>query len=193
EMLNARALDMAVLFDARLHGSAAGQPRPGGRRWQVHPLIEEQLYLIRSRRHPQEGALPASMALADLAHEPLILPTGQHGLRSTLDTAFSQARFTPHVVLEVDSLSMVMAAVDAGLGSTLQPRAAMGRFEDAAQRFESALITDGDAQLTNLRCSLSEDELSPAALAARVVLLDCVRELVASGAWSGVTSIHHDN
>lgn len=193
EMLNARALDMAVLFDSRLHGSEAGQARPGGRRWQVHPLIEERLFLIRSRRHPQIGVLPASMALADLALEPLILPTGQHGLRSTLDTAFAQARFTPHVVLEVDSLSMVMAAVDAGLGSSLQPWAAMGRFEDAAQRFESALITDKDAQRTNLLCSLSEDELSPAALAARVVLVDCVRELVQSGAWSGTSPIHHDN
>lgn len=198
EMLNARALDMAVLFDSRLHGNEAGptgsgQSRPGGRRWQVHPLIEERLFLIRSRRHPQIGVLPASMALADLAHEPLILPTGQHGLRSTLDTAFSQARFTPHVVLEVDSLSMVMAAVDAGLGSSLQPWAAMGRFEDAAQRFESALITDKDAQRTNLLCSLSEDELSPAALAARVVLVDCVRELVQSGAWSGTSPIHHEH
>jgi len=193
EMLNARALDMAVLFDSRLHGSEAGQARPGGRRWQVHPLIEERLFLIRSRCHPQIGVLPASMALADLALEPLILPTGQHGLRSTLDTAFAQARFTPHVVLEVDSLSMVMAAVDAGLGSSLQPWAAMGRFEDAAQRFESALITDKDAQRTNLLCSLSEDELSPAALAARVVLVDCVRELVQSGAWSGTSPIHHDN
>lgn len=203
EMLNARALDMAVLFDSRLHGNEAGpagpgparsgQSRPGGRRWQVHPLIEERLFLIRSRRHPQIGVLPASMALADLALEPLILPTGQHGLRSTLDTAFAQARFTPHVVLEVDSLSMVMAAVDAGLGSSLQPWAAMGRFEDAAQRFESALITDKDAQRTNLLCSLSEDELSPAALAARVVLVDCVRELVQSGAWSGTSPIHHDN
>lgn len=193
EMLNARALDMAVLFDSRLHGAKAGQARPGGRRWQVHPLIEERLFLIRSRRHPHASPLPASMALADLAHEPLILPTGQHGLRSTLDTAFSQARFSPHVVLEVDSLSMVMAAVDAGLGSSLQPWAALGRFEDAAQRFEAALITDKDAQRTNLLCSLSEDELSPAALATRVVLVDCVRELVQSGAWSGTEAIHHDN
>jgi LysR family tcuABC transcriptional regulator len=34
-------------------------------------------------------------------------------------------------------------------------------------------------------CGLSEDELSPAALAARVVLADCVRTLVGSGAWQG--------
>jgi len=190
EMLNARALDLAVLFDSRLHGA---QARPGGRRWQVQPLIEERLFLIRSRRHAPARALPASMALAELADEPLILPTGQHGLRSTLDTAFAQARFAPQVVLEVDSLAMVMAAVDAGLGSTLQPWAALGRFEDAQQRFEAVPITDRDAQRTNLLCSLSEDELSPAALATRVVLIDCVRTLVQSGRWSGATLIHHDH
>src|SRR5256885_14367907 len=77
----------------------------------------------------------------------------------------------------VDSLSMVMAAVDAGLGSTVQPWASMGRYADAAQRFEWSRITDKDALRTNLLCSLSEDELSPAALAARVVLIDCVRQL----------------
>ncbi len=59
--------------------------------------------------------------------EPLILPTGPHGLRSTLDTAFARDRVAPHEVLVVDSLAMVMAAVDAGPGSTVQPWAAMGR------------------------------------------------------------------
>lgn len=189
DMLNARALDMAVLFDARLHG---GQARAGGRRWQVHPLIEEELFLIRARGHHPEP-LPPQMALADLAGESLILPTGLHGLRSTLDTAFSQARFTPHLVLEVDSLSMVMAAVDAGLGSTVQPWASMGRYADAAQRFEWSRITDKDALRTNLLCSLSDDELSPAALAARVVLIDCVRQLLRGGAWAGTALIHHED
>ncbi|WP_310636082.1 LysR substrate-binding domain-containing protein [Delftia acidovorans] len=189
DLLNARALDMAVLFDARLHG---GQARAGGRRWQVHPLIEEELFLIRARGHHPEP-LPPQMALADLAGESLILPTGLHGLRSTLDTAFSQARFTPHLVLEVDSLSMVMAAVDAGLGSTVQPWASMGRYADAAQRFEWSRITDKDALRTNLLCSLSEDELSPAALAARVVLIECVRQLLRGGAWAGTALIHHED
>ena len=33
--------------------------------------------------------------------------------------------------------------------------------------------------------SLSEDELSPAALAARVVLKDCVKSLIETRAWTG--------
>ena len=182
-MLNARQLDLAVLFDTRLHQT---RQTGGGRRWSVQPLLEEDLFLVRRAAAPR---LPAEIAIADLADEPLILPTGPHGLRSTLDTAFAGAGIAPRVVLEVDSLAMVMAAVDAGLGSTLQPWAALGRYPDAAQRFQCARLTDAPARRVNLLCTLSDDELSPAALAARVVLIDCVRTLVGEGRWFGATAL----
>lgn len=182
-MLNARQLDLAVLFDTRLHQT---RQAGGGRRWGVMPLLEEDLFLVRRAVSPR---LPAEIAIADLADEPLILPTGPHGLRSTLDTAFAGAGIAPRVVLEVDSLAMVMAAVDAGLGATLQPWAALGRYPDAAQRFQCARLTDAPARRVNLLCTLSDDELSPAALAARVVLLDCARSLLSDGRWFGATAL----
>ena len=129
-MLHARELDLAVLFDTRLHQA---QQATGARRWDMAPLLEEDLFLICARDrgegpgHPRGRQLPETITVADLVQEPLILPTGPHGLRSTLDTAFARDRVAPHVELEVDSLAMVMAAVDAGLGSTVQPWAAMGR------------------------------------------------------------------
>lgn len=178
-MLNARELDLALLFDTRLHQV---QQAASARHWEIQPLLEEDLFLMRSATAPRLGA---EIPLAALAAEPLILPTGPHGLRSTLDTAFANAGLTPHVVLEVDSLAMVMAAVDAGLGSTLQPWAALGRYPDAAQRFQCARLTGVPARRVNLLCSLPETELSPAALAARVVILDCARQLVSSGRWQG--------
>ena len=187
-MLNARELDLAVLFDTRLHQA---QQATGARRWAMAPLLEEDLFLIcaRDRGHPGGRHLPGTLTVAELGQEPLILPTGPHGLRSTLDTAFARDRVAPHVVLEVDSLAMVMAAVDAGLGSTVQPWAAMGRYPDAAERFQCARLTDAPARRVNLLCSLPDEELSPAALAARVVLTDCVRELVTTGQWFGTTWI----
>ena len=177
-MLNARQLDLAVLFDT--------QP---GRRWSVLPLLEERLFVIRSLRHPPAGLtpLPRTIRLAQLGDEPLILPTGPHGLRSRLDTAFAQARVVPRIAMEIDSLALLMDAVDMGLGSTVQPWAAVGRYADAAQRFVLAEIEDGPAFRPAALCSLSDDELSPAALAARVVLSDCVRQLVQSGQWIGAT------
>lgn len=174
-LLNTRQLDLAVLFDA-----------DAGRRWSVTPLCEEKLYLIRARRHLEAGAqLPQRLRLAQLKGLPLILPTGPHGLRSTLDTAFARAKLSPTLVAEIDSLAMLMDAVDAGLGCTVQPRVAVGRFPDAAERFHLAEIADTPARRLNSLCSLSDDELSPAALAARVVLADCARELVREGRWAG--------
>lgn len=188
-MLNARELDLAVLFDSRLD-----LPQQAGHhRWQVTPLLEEDLFLIRRAQPETPMARRQTIAMADLGAEPLILPTRPHGLRSTLDAAFVSSRTSPQVVLEIDSLSMVMAAVDAGLGSTLQPWAAIGRFTDAAQRFQLTRIRDRKARRINLLCALSDDELSPAALAARVVLRNCVRTLVEGGHWMGATLSHHDS
>ncbi len=84
---------------------------------------------------------------------------------------------------------MLMDAVDAGMGATIQPWAALGRFP-AGHQFQLAEIADRQVRRVNSLCSLSDDELSPAALAARVVLAECVRELVGAGHWTGATLSH---
>jgi len=186
-MLNARQLDLAILFDSQ-----------AGRRLSVMPLLEEKLFLIESLRPEAATAAgqslgktikpskaPKRMSVAQLAGLPLILPTGSHGLRSTLESAFVRAKCKPHVVAEIDSLAMLMDAVDSGLGCTVQPWAAVGRYADAGQRFKLTEISDTLARRATALCSLSDDELSPAALAARVVLTDCAREAVRSGRWVG--------
>jgi LysR family tcuABC transcriptional regulator len=179
-MLNARQLDLAMLFDSQT-----------GRRLSVMPLLEEKLFLMASRPPGQAVAAkpPKRISVAQLAGLPLILPTGLHGLRSTLESAFARAKCKPNVVAEIDSLAMLMDAVDNGLGCTVQPWAAVGRYADAAQRFKLTEISDTLARRVTALCSLSDDELSPAGLAARVVLADCAREAVQSGRWVGARLI----
>lgn len=178
-MLNARQLDLAVLFDTG-----------GARRWSVLPLLEEKLYLMRSRAAGVAHQVSA-ISMAGLQDVPLILPTGTHGLRSTLDAACARSNIKLQLVAEVDSLSILMDAVCAGLGSTVQPWAALGRVHSAAQRLQWAEIDDAQVRRSNALCSLSDDELSPAALATRVVLADCARALVSSGHWEGALLAHH--
>jgi LysR family tcuABC transcriptional regulator len=180
-MLNARQLDLAVLFDSHL------LPSPDlktARRWRVMSLLEEDLFFISAKKNTR-AKMPSTLKLSQLKNEALILPTGPHGLRSTLDTAFARNKLVPNVVLEIDSLAMLMDAVNAGLGATLQPWAAVARFPDAADRFHMARISETNVQRVNVLCSLSEDELSPVALAARVVLKECAQQLVSRGIWTG--------
>ncbi|MPM20587.1 HTH-type transcriptional regulator GltC [bioreactor metagenome] len=172
-LLNARQLDLAILFDTN-----------AARRWSVTPLLEERLFLIQSRRKPL-WPLAEKMTLRQLQERPIILPSGSHGLRSTVVTACAQAGFQPQLAMEIDSLTMLMEAVDAGLGATVQPWSAVNPYADAAKRFWWTEIDDDRVRRHALLCSLSDDELSPAALAARVVLTDCAKQLVQSGKWIG--------
>jgi len=172
-MLNARQLDLAILFRA-----------DGARRWSVVPLLDEKLYVI---GRPELPGMPAGprVRLSQLRDLPLILPSPSHGLRALVDAAFARQRIAPCVHLEVDGLSLLMDAVRAGLGATIQPGAAAARL--AAGEVRRVLVADAQTGRRNLLASLSDDELSPAALAARVVLGDVARALVREGRWVGAT------
>jgi LysR family tcuABC transcriptional regulator len=178
-MLNARKIDLALAFNA--------QEVP---RWSVTPLLEEQLLFIRARRGGEAASQATGIIeMAELAREPLILPTAPHGLRRTIDAACQRARVVPNLIAEIDSLSILMASVEAGLGGTVQPGAALGRYADAVQRFHIAPLADKAARRQNAVASLPEGELAPAALAVRVVLIDTARTLVKAGRWPGATLV----
>ncbi len=172
-MLNSRRLDLAVLFR-----SEAAQ------RWSVLPLIDERLFLIAK---PGMKGLPAAgpVRLRDLAGLSFVLPSSSHGLRALLDAAFVRARVTPDVSVEIDGLSVLMDLVQDGFGATIQPGAATARL--SGQPLEVREIRDRFLHRPNLLVSLSDDELSPAALAARVLLSQVASAQVTSGNWPGAT------
>ena len=177
-LLNARQLDLAILFDTQ-----------SARRWSVMPLLEEQLFLIQSRQQPVAPQIQheVPISLEQLQQVPLILPSGSHGLRSSIMASFTSAGFQSQMAMEIDSLTLLMEAVDAGMGATVKPWSAVGMYRDAAERFQWSQIADDSVRRKAALCSLSDDELSPAALAARVVLMDCARQLVQSGVWRGAS------
>ena len=172
-MIGMRQLDLAVLFQAER-----------AQRWSVMPLLEERLFVIARQESvglPQQGA----MSFGQVAGLPLILPSDQHGLRALIEVAAARAGVALDVVLEIDGLAMLMDAVGAGLGATIQPGAATARLDDPG--LVVLEIADAQARRPNLLVSLSDDELSPAGLAARVVLADVARALVTRGKWPGAT------
>ena len=176
-LLNARQLDLAILFKVE-----------AARRWSVMPLLREQLFLIGA---PALEGWPrqARPRLRDLSTVPLVLPSARHNLRGVVDAAFAKARCTPRVVAEVDGLALLMDVVAAGLAATLQPGAAAVRAHHGG--LSCLPLQDAAAQRPNHLVSLSDDELSPAALATRVVVRDVARQLVADGHWPG--TVFHES
>lgn len=170
-MLNARQLDLAIVFNAEI-----------ARRWSMEPLLEERLFLIAA---PTFEPFPKAkrVMLASIADIPLAMPTNIHGLRALLAQAGRQLDVTPNVMLEIDSLATLMEVVRAGVAATIQPGAALARLPQGA--FRMTELADTGLSRRNLLASLSDEELSPAGLATRVVMRDVALELVREGRWLG--------
>lgn len=179
QMLNGRELDMAVLFDF-----------DQARRWSIQPLLEERLFFI-CAADTIPGALPTR--LVALGDTPLVLPTRRHGLRRVIDAAFKTFDLCPSIVAEVDSLTVLMDMVGRGIAASLQPWAALARQPQSGSTLRWAEIEDRGTTRRNLLCSLSEDELLPAAVVTRTLLGRVVRQLVQDGDWRGVTINHLDS
>ncbi|ANY15108.1 LysR family transcriptional regulator [Bordetella pseudohinzii] len=172
-MLNARQLDLAIVF----HTETA-------RRWSVMPLLDERLFLIAREDMPGLPP-PGPVRLRDLSGLPLLLPSDSHGLRALVNNGFARLNARPNLAAEIDGLDVLMELVEAGLGATIQPGAATVRLRGAA--LATRQIRDRQLARSNLLVSLSDDELSPAALAVRVLLAQTASELVRAGAWPGAT------
>ncbi len=175
DMLNGRLLDLAIVFHAE-----------SARRWSVMPLLDEPLFLFARPDMPGVpfGDTTRLEAIADL---PLVLPSGRHGLRALVNNAFQQLGRTPRVVAEVDGLSLLMDVVQQGGAATIQPSSATARI--APGQLQMARIDDAHLFRSNLLASLSDEELSPAALAARLVMADVSRTLAREGKWA-VVALH---
>lgn len=172
-MINTRQIDLAVVFQ-----------KDKILRWSARPILKEQLFLIGS--HALLAALPDNPITPEqLAGIPLIMPSQGHGLRGRLDAVCQEHALNVEIVAEIDGLALLMRAVRDGLGATLQPGAAISHLDNDALRVIG--VHNPVLSRPNFLVSLSDDELTPAGLAARVVLTKVMRQLVDAGEWPGAT------
>ncbi|HAT5715372.1 TPA: tricarballylate utilization LysR family transcriptional regulator TcuR [Salmonella enterica subsp. enterica serovar Typhimurium] len=172
-MINTRQIDLAIVFQ-----------KDKILRWSARPILEEQLFLIGS--HALLAALPDNPITPEqLAGIPLIMPSQGHGLRGRLDAVCQKHALNVEIVAEIDGLALLMRAVRDGLGATLQPGAAISHLDNDALRVIG--VHNPVLSRPNFLVSLSDDELTPAGLAARVVLTKVMRQLVDAGEWPGAT------
>ncbi|MGL4494594.1 MAG: nitrogen assimilation transcriptional regulator NAC [Beijerinckiaceae bacterium] len=108
EMVMTGKMDMALIYQP---GAIKGV--------KFEPMFEEELYLLTS---PQIGpAREKNVPLATLAETPMLLPSRIHTVRRLVDSAFERAGVPLNVVAEIESVTTLASAVDAGIGATILP------------------------------------------------------------------------
>ena len=98
------------------------------------PIADEGLFVAAST-----GAAPlaADAGIEAFARLPWIVTSAPNAIRALLDAAFAEAGCKPTIVAEVDSLPLVLRAVEEGLGVSLLPRAVV----EAAVRMARVRLT----------------------------------------------------
>lgn len=174
-LLHERKLDLAVLFQNEGAGHASRS---------AMPILDEKLFLLARR-----GLLPLidsqPVEMAALANVPLAVTSKAHGLRAWVEAAFHRANVEPWIAIEVDGLTTLMDLVQANDMATIQPGAAVARVEAGLLNMHP--ISDPFLYRRNQISCVNDEELSPAALAARSVLVDVMRRLASHGGWPGAT------
>jgi LysR family transcriptional regulator, regulatory protein for tcuABC len=178
QMMRLGQLDLAVLFSGDVASDVS-----------VDVLLEEELFVLLPRHSTLVAARRRSLTIAEAAALPLILPTGEHGLRRRIAAEFEQRNLTPHIVAEIDSLSLLMNCVYEGIGVTIKPMAASHLEGKRGRQWRALAISDARMIRRNYLYSLSPKRLSTAAAIVASELRDTAKELVESGAWSGVKAM----
>jgi len=178
QMMRLGQLDLAILFasDVALDMS-------------VEPLLDEELFVLLPTHSTLIAPLRTSITIAEAAALPLILPTTTHGLRRRIAAEFEQRSLSARVVAEIDSLSLLMNCVYDGMGATIKPMAAVHLEGERGRKWRALSISDARMRRPNYLYSLAPERLSTAAALAAAELRDTARELIASGAWTGVAVI----
>ncbi|UHL64670.1 LysR substrate-binding domain-containing protein [Paralcaligenes sp. KSB-10] len=172
-LLDSRRLDLTMRFDM-------GEDH----RMSVTPLLKEYLFVIGMNNL---SGMPKgkSTRLEHLGKLPLILPSGRHTLVSIIMNAFKRKNIMPNVVAEIDGLNTLIGAVQAGMGATIHPSSATSFIHN--ENIVLIPIADKSLHRCSILTSQPDEELSPAALATRVVLKDVAHGLIKNGLWEGAS------
>lgn len=147
---------------------------------QTTPLIEEPLWVIGPRSARLRRSSP--VALADLAGQPLVLPSAPHGIRSLVEHACAVSNVELSISAETNALSVQRSLVLGGHGLTILPPIAVADDLNSKQLTGAPLA----APAITRTIVLALPNNRPSARHVRCVvelLTDCVREAVQTGTW----------
>jgi LysR family transcriptional regulator, nitrogen assimilation regulatory protein len=92
------------------------------------PLVQEELLLVQPRPPGlQEDPPPPAIALKDVAHLPLVIPTRPNAIRMHVESEMAAIGCHPHIALEIDGVSAILDLVADGAGYAILSRNAVMR------------------------------------------------------------------
>lgn len=174
QLIRQNQLDLAVLFSGDLSSELT-----------IEPLLVEELFLILPEDSPLLPPGQESVTLHEAAAIPLILPTSTHGLRRRIEAELQSRGLAANVVAEIDSLSLLMNCVAAGIGATIKPMGAIMQEGPKGRKWRCLSFADARLRRSNFLYSLPPASLTPSATVVANALKDVVTDLIADPAWRG--------
>jgi LysR family nitrogen assimilation transcriptional regulator len=170
DRLRTGGLDLAIVFE--------DEPVRGFARW---PLFRQRFFFI----HREQQAPPgAALSLEAIAALPLVLPIAPNVTRDLVERLFAAAGLTPRVAAEVDILSSLLAAVQAGIGGAFLPKGDV--LDVPSFGTLTATLVEPPISLTAVLLASAERPLPAVAEAVRLLAIAVVRERLAASAAPGV-------
>ncbi len=100
EWLAQGRIDCAVVYNAA--------PAPA---IHLQPVLDEKLYLVSARSASAAGGLGRPATLAQVAQQPLLIPSRPHAIRMRLESVLAEAGLKPRVGLEIESVPAILDLV----------------------------------------------------------------------------------
>lgn len=176
EMVLQGRLDMTVTYQF--------EPSPG---IAEHPLFNEMIYLVSPAKSGVEPRKRA-MSIAEVAQYPLILSSGQTGMRRIVQAGLAAHGVTAEPLAEVDSLRTLVDVVEAGNVHTVLPASALQK-QLKSESGCSLVINPLDLSRNVVLCTSEHLPLGATATAVYELLENLIREALAEGTWVGIRPI----
>ncbi len=146
----------------------------------VHPLLEEELFLISAAS--LRDRLPRAVTIADIARLPLILPSPRHGLRTDVEAVAAQRGLALNIRLQIDSGYHLIRQVLEGRGYGVLARSSVFPELEAGRLIAIPIVEPRFLRTVYLAESKDRQEL----FLARIIrdrIIDLIRTLVENDRW----------
>jgi LysR family nitrogen assimilation transcriptional regulator len=147
---------------------------------QTTALLKEELWVVGAPAAKLRRQKP--VPLASLAGEPLILPSGPHGIRTLVDHACAVSNIELTVVAETNAMSIQKSLVRGGHGLTILPPIAIAE-ELARKQVTASPLCDPKITRTIVLALPAHRAVSRHIQRTVELLIGCVKDAVARGDW----------